>query len=288
MSVSKISWTTKLERTTDIRYLEFGDQLYLYERREITKPVDGRVPEIPAMTFVQGVADWSSIESVKLGRFDDVGPFDPTFGKKPGSDYVPMMISDRGLEIIRTDGHPFTRYEVLDKLTKSGDLVRKGEGQSFIDLFDRGFSARNVFFASVKDSSIVDLSGKPIVMPTRFSSLDGLHSENYDLDQILKIIKQNPEIEVFKDEYGREKLFVPTYGDPDEPTRYGLSVIWRPTKATWDKLLADLAEKNIETRFVHFRAYDLLKHHDVLGIASAEREPDLDEELEDDMPGLKI
>ena len=288
MSVSKISWTTKLERTTDIRFLEFADQLYLYERRQITKPVDLSDPEMPGVTFIQGVADWSSIESVKLGRLDDVGPFDPTFGKKPGSDYVPMMISDRGLETIRVEGHPFIRYEVLEKLSKSGDLVRKGQSQSFIDLFERGFSAKNVFFASVKDSSIVDLRGKPIVMPTTFSSMDGLHSENYDLDQILEILEKNPEIEVFKDSYGQKKVFVPTYGDPDEPTRYGLSLIWRPTRGTWDKLLSNLAEKGIETKFVHLRAYDLLKNYDVLGIASAERRADLDEELEDDTPGLTI
>jgi hypothetical protein len=240
------------------------------------------------MSFVQGVADWSSIESVKLGRLDEVGSFDPTFGLKPGADYVPMMISDRGLEVIRTEGHPFVKYDVLEKLTKSGDLVRRGEGKSFIDLFERGFTARNVFFASVKDSSIVDLRGKPIAMPSKFSSLEGLQSEWYDLDQVLEILKENSEVEIFKDEYGREKLFVPTYGDPDEPTRYGLVVTWRPTKETWDKLLTDLTEKGVETRFVHFRAYDLLKIHDVLGIASAERKVDLDEELDEELSGLTM
>lgn len=278
MSVEYISWKTNLERSTDIRVLEFADQVYLYERREITKPINGRVPEQPAMTFVQGVADWSSIESVKLGRFDDVVPFDPTLGSKPGADYVPMMISDRGLEVIRTEGHPFVHHKVLEKLTQSGDLVRKGEGKSFIDLFDKGLTARNVFFASVKDSSIVDLRGTPIIMPSKFSYLEGLSSKYYDIDRVLGILKENPEVEVLQDQYGKEKQFVPNYGDPDELTRYGLSIIWRPTKESWDKLLASAAEKGAQAKFVHFRSYDLLAQYDVLGIASAECRAELEAE----------
>lgn len=278
MSIDHISWKTNLERTTDIRVLEFADQVYLYERREITTPINGKVPEQPAMTFVQGVAGWSSIGSVKLGRFADVVPFDPTLGSKPGADYVPMLISDRGLEVIRTEGHPFANYKVLENLTKSGDLVRKGEGTSFIDLFEKGLTARNVFFASGKDSAIVDLRGTPIIMPYRFSYLEGLSSSYYDIDRALEILKENPEVEVMKDEYGQEKHIVPSYGDPDEPIRHGVSIIWRPTKESWGKLLASAEEKGAEAKFVHFRSRDLLTEYDVLGVASAECSDDLEAE----------
>jgi hypothetical protein len=265
MSIDHISWNTNLERSTDIRILEFADQVYLYERRDITRPVDGRVPELPATTFVQGVADCSSIESVKLGMFDDVVAFDPTLGSKPGADYVPMMISDKGLEVIRLEGHPFSHHKVLEKLAQSGDLVRKG-GFSFIDLFQKGFTAKNLLFASVKDHSIVDLTGTPIVVPSRFSYLEGLSSEHYDLDRVLEIVAEDPEVEIHHDQFGKAKHVIPNYGDPDEPTRYGVTLTWRPTSESWGKLLAAAADRGEEAKFVSFRSYDLLKTHDVLGL----------------------
>jgi hypothetical protein len=279
MSVDHISWTTSLERKTDIRVLEFADQVYLYERREVTKPLNGKVTEQPTSTFVQGVADWASIEAVKLGRFDDVVPFDPTLGVKPGADYVPMMISEKGLEVIRLEGHPFSDHKVLEKLTQSGDLVRKG-GTSFIDLFDKGFSARNVFFASVKDHSIVDLRGKHIVVPYRFSYLDGLSSDNFDLDRVLEIVGSNPEVEIHT-QYMSQKSPIPNYDDRDAPTRYGLTLTWRPSRESWDQMMATAAEQGVEVSFGGFRSYELLTKHDVLGIASVKCTQEMEPEDEE-------
>lgn len=285
MTIEHLSWKTNLERTTDIRVLEFADEVFLYERREVTKSISGRLPEKPTTTFVQGVIDQASVEAIKRGLINDVAQFDVTLGTKPDADYVPLMISDKGLKVIRIEGHPFTAHKVLENLTQSGDLVRKGGGQSFIDLFNNGFSAGNVFFASVKDYSIVDLTGKPIVVPSRFSYLEGLSSEYYDIDRVLEVVLNNPEVEVHE-QYGNAKYVLPDYGDPDAPTRYGLTLTWRPTKKSWDKLLTSAAEKGVETKFVHFRAYDLLKQHDVLGIASAAYRAELEPEEEVSGPTL--
>jgi hypothetical protein len=280
MNIDQISWKTNLERATEIRVLEFADQVYIYERREVTQPINGGVPERPVTTFEQGVVGSASVEAVKLGLFEEIVPFDPTLGEKAGADYVPMMISDKGLETIRVEGHPFSHHEVFVKLTQSGDLVRKNEA-SFIDLFEKNFTAKNVFFVSVKDHSIVDLNGVPIVVPFRFSYLEGLSSESYDLDRVLEVVAENPEVEIGRDRWGSEKTAIPNYDDEDAPRRYSLWLNWRPTADSWGKLLANAEERGMGSKFVSFRAYDLLTTHDVLGLTAAGCRLDLERETSD-------
>jgi len=210
MSIDHISWKTNLERTTDIRVLEFADQVYLYERREIVTPLNSRIPEKPVETFVQGVVDGTFLDAIKRGQLDDVVPFDPTLGSKADAGYFPMLISDRGLEVIRVEGHPFAHHNVLEKLTKSGDLVRKG-GASFIDCLQNGFSEKNIFFASVQDHSIVDLLGTPIAVPFQFSYLEGLSSDRYDLGRVLDVVKENGDVEIHRNRYGIAEQLIPNY-----------------------------------------------------------------------------
>ena len=156
--------------------------------------------------------------------------------------FRPVFIFPEGIERIQKEGHFLEHQSLMEELIESGSLKLINSD----NFFDAKSNLDDLYFFATYDHSFLDHKGVPVPYAIRFEYINsGLHNGIYDLEAVVDVLKENPEIEFVRGRFSNEIIQnIPGYNIcfAGEESDRCLEILWRPSKESWSNLLERVSE----------------------------------------------
>jgi hypothetical protein len=181
MQIEHKSQTVTYEATTDLDYIDLGDNLAVYRLSREWRTADAKVPalfkELPASQATEGFARLSTLQSYIKGK-----------GKLPREPGKLCLVEKDYLKLA-------ARYGFVDAWERLGKNVQLSIDKPFTAISEGTAGVEQLVQVDTASHLLFDRNGEILPVAQYFDYIHaGMSDGRYDLEKALEILKKNPRV----------------------------------------------------------------------------------------------